>query len=77
MYSIKNFNEDRKNYDALQSKVDNMEPQVKELCSFKTWFYTSIVATLITIVLFVISLILFHHLKLDSLFYQLLFLMMV
>lgn len=52
----KKFDEDRKNYDALQSKVDTMEPQIKELCNFKNWFYTSVIGTGITIILFIISL---------------------
>lgn len=52
----KKFDEDRKNYDTLQSRVDTMEPQVKELCGFKNWFYTSIITTGITVILFIISL---------------------
>jgi len=52
----KKFDSDRENYDKLQSRVDAMCPKVDELSNFKNWFYTSIIATLISVVLFVVSL---------------------
>jgi len=42
-------------YDALQSRVDAMSPKVEELNNFKNWFYTSIIGSGLTIILFVIN----------------------